>query len=115
MRTVKTSEQPYIVLTGGYVFTCFWYILEYWQEKEKRPVIDWRIWHSYVKWWVECTQKNKKMKNVKTLVFGGCVWTSYALTLAHSVAKKSSWMKEVQGRYLPFFTLKSETDIYLFT
>ena len=35
-------------------------------------------------------QKNKKMKNVKTLGFCGCVWTSYALTLAHSVAKKSS-------------------------
>ena len=29
------------------------------------------------------------MKNVKTLVFG-CVWTSYALALALSVANKSS-------------------------
>ena len=33
--------------------------------------------------------KNKKMNNVETLV-SGCVWTSYALTLAHSVANKFS-------------------------
>ena len=47
----------------------------------------------------------------------GCstVWTSYALTLSHSVANKSSLLKVVQGCYLPFFNLKSKTDIYLFT
>ena len=59
--------------------------------------------------------KNKNMKNVKTLIFG-CAWASYALNLASwmEVVNKSSWMKVVQGCYLPFFNLKSKTDIFLF-
>ena len=44
-----------------------------------------RHWAKFAKKLCKSFAKNKKMKNVKTLVFG-CAWNSYALTLAHSVA-----------------------------
>ena len=69
----------------------------------------------YVRRWAKCMQKTKKWIMNKLEFVSVCVWTSYALTLAHSVANKFSWMKVVQGRYHPFFNLKSKTDIYLFT